>query len=194
VRQIRTRIRQVRETNPRFRATRLKTLLLLVGLAALSGASRTYAEDVLAGVRACEAEQDDARRLACYDNQLHRAPSQPQKTAAPLQPPLPIAAASTAPVLTPEQQFGMSEELARKQSGTPAPPRLEKLQARIAGISRKPRGEPIVRLENGQVWETVDGEGSIELKVGDVVTIWPGLLGAFRLSAGNAIVRVHRVQ
>jgi hypothetical protein len=88
----------------------------------------------------------------------------------------------------------MSEELARKQSGTPAPPRLEKLQARIAGISRKPRGEPIVRLENGQVWETVDGEGSMELKVGDVVTIWPGLLGAFRLSAGNAIVRVHRVQ
>jgi hypothetical protein len=88
----------------------------------------------------------------------------------------------------------MNEELARKLHGAAAPPHLDKLQARVVAVSYKLRGEPVVRLENGQVWEGLEGSRHIELKVGDVVTIWPGLFGSYRLTAGNVVTPVTRVR
>ena len=169
-------------------------LILVLGLSGLTDALHAGTEDVLAEMRTCAAERDDARRLACYDTQIHRTPDAGQTTHASRQQPRGTAEESAQAAAAAEQQFGMNEELARKSQQTQTPPRLDKLRARVVAVSRKLRGEPIVTLENGQVWETADGEGPIELKAGDVVTIWPGLLGAFRLSAGNSIVRVRRIR
>ena len=88
----------------------------------------------------------------------------------------------------------MNEELARKLEGTPPQPHLDKMQARVAAVSYKLRGEPIVRLENGQVWEGLEGSKHIEIKVGEVVTIWPGLFGSYRLEARTVITPVTRVR
>lgn len=154
----------------------------------MSAAARTYAQDLLSEMRACAAEHDDSRRLACYDRSLHRWADRPADRPSPQA--QPIASASAAA----ERQFGTNEELARKLEGVQAPPRLDKVQARVSAVWRKLRGEPVVKLENGQVWEAAEGEKPIELKAGDLVTIWPGLFGSYRLSAGNAIVRVSRVQ
>jgi hypothetical protein len=181
----------------RFLTTGRRALVVLgLGLGGLTGASQTDAEDVLAEMRACAAEPDDAQRLDCYDTHMRRTPDQGRTTDASRQPPHAKAenGAAAATAAAAEQQFGMNEQLARKSRHTEARPRIDKLRARVAAVSRKPRGEPIVTLENGQVWETVDGEGAIELKAGDVVTIWPGLFGAFRLSAGSSVVRVSRIR
>jgi hypothetical protein len=167
-----------------------ETLPLLLSIVAMNATSVARAQDVVAALRTCESEQDDSRRLACYDRALNR-PRPPGKPAAPPstheQPP----AAKSSPA---EELFGMNEELARKLQGAQAPPHLSKLQARVVAVSYKLRGEPVVRLENGQVWESVEGSRHVEIKVGEVVTIWPGLLGSYRLTTGDAAVRVSRVR
>ena len=148
------------------------------------------ADNALAAARACTAEQDDAVRLACYDRSLHRVPGKPATVAPAEAAKAPVAAAKTA---TAEQQFGMTEALARKQ-GTPAPPRPDKLQSKVVAVSHRLRGEPVMKLEDGQIWEVVEGETPIDIKAGDTVTIYSGTMGSYRLTAGGAYVRVHRVQ
>jgi len=89
----------------------------------------------------------------------------------------------------------MNEQVAKKLAGaTPPQPHLDKLQSRVVAVSYKLRGEPIVRLENGQVWEGLEGSKPIEIKVGEVVTIWPGLFGSYRLEARTVVTPVTRVR
>lgn len=89
----------------------------------------------------------------------------------------------------------MNEQLAKKLEGTTPPQaHLDKLQSRVVAVSYKLRGEPIVRLENGQVWEGLESSKHIEIKVGEVVTIWPGLFGAYRLEARSVVTPVTRVR
>ena len=168
---------------------RRSTGALLACLAATAALAATDADNALAAARACTAEQEDAVRLACYDRSLHRVPGK-AATVAPAEAAKAPAAARTA---TAEQQFGMTEALARKQ-GTPGPPATDKLQSRVVGVSHRLRGEPVVKLEDGQLWEVAEGETPIDIKVGDTVTIYAGTLGSYRLTAGGAYVRVHRVQ
>jgi hypothetical protein len=152
---------------------------------------RAETENALAAARACTTEPDDAVRLACYDRSLRRVPAKTAPVAASAAAKAPVAAAGAASA---EQQFGMTEALARKQ-GTPAPPpHADKLQSKVVAVSHKLRGQPVVKLEDGQVWEVVEGEAPLDIKSGDTVTIYPGTLGSYRLTAGGAYVRVHRVQ
>jgi hypothetical protein len=74
-------------------------------------------------------------------------------------------------------------------------PQLKELSARVVAVSRKPRGEPIVTLENGQVWQAADGQVMDRLKVGDVVTIGTGWLGSYYiLAVRHEGIRVTRVK
>jgi hypothetical protein len=177
-----------RTSGARFRPRWFEMVPLLLGLVAINAASPARAQDILAAMRACESEQEDSRRLACYDRALNRRPGKPADN--PSTQGQPHAANSSSP----EEQFGMNEQLARKLGTAQARPLLDKLQARVIGVSYKLRGEPVIRLENGQVWEGLEGSKHIELKVGDVVTIWPGLFGSYRLTSGNVITPVTRVR
>ena len=47
---------------------------LVMALGLLSGATPSFAYDAPPEVRACMVEDNDARRLACYDKQLGRRP------------------------------------------------------------------------------------------------------------------------
>jgi hypothetical protein len=152
------------------------------------------AKNALAQMQACASENDDARRLACYDNQfrqLHRPgllsgfPAEPGLTpAAPVQP-------SPAP-----ESFGMTPELARQEQGAPSAPRPpDKLQGSVVSVVYKVRGEAVIRLDNGQSWEETEVDSPLELKPGDVVTIKRGTLGSFWLSSSRAFGRrVRRVR
>jgi hypothetical protein len=181
--------RPIRPTCDHFQPEWLKSLPLLLALVVVSAGSAARAEDVLQALHACESEQNDSRRLACYDHALNRPAAKPaERPATEKQPP----AASTAAAA---EQFGMNEQVAKKLAGaTPPQPHLDKLQSRVVGVSYKLRGEPIVRLENGQVWEGLEGSKRIEIKVGEVVTIWPGLFGSYRLEAGTVVTPVTRVR
>lgn len=139
--------------------------LLLVGQAALA-----TAHDPLINIRACAAEADDARRLACYDRQFRA-----------------LAAAAA------EQRFGMNGQVERNDP-TAQTLKPDKLTGRITAVRHKPRGEAVFKLENNQVWEEADGETPIELKVGDTVTIDAGVMGAYWLSVASGSVRVKRTR
>lgn len=175
-----------------FRALHLGATLGVVGFVAMSDVSRADSPDVVAEMRACATEQDDSRRLACYDRSLGRIQGEPPHTGASKPQPSPGPAGPEAVALA-EQQFGMNAQLARQQAGVQTVPQLKELRARVVAVSRKLRGEPIVTLENGQVWQGADGEVMDRLKVGDVVTIWHGTMGSYRMAVGHDSVRVTRM-
>jgi len=166
-------------------------MLSFVSLMLWWEAPQTHAQDVLANMRACAGERDDARRLACYDRQFQSVAEIPADvSAAPAGP----AASSAGPgVSSPQERFGMTGELERKQGVQP--PRLEKLNGRVAAISHKLRGEAVIRLDNGQVWEEAEAGSDLQLSPGDAVTIRRGMLGSFWLStAKKSGLRVRRVR
>jgi hypothetical protein len=162
---------------------RFRFLTLAMGMTLWSEAPRIHAEDVLANLHACAVEQDDKRRLACYDSQLRQPPAEsPRK-----QP----AATVSDELASEERQFGMSEQLARQAAQAP---HLTKLSARVVGVSYAAHGEPVVKLENGQMWQVAEGEDPMQIDVGAVATIKAGVLGAYYLSVRKQSVRVKRIR
>jgi hypothetical protein len=188
--------------------------LWILGIGAALGAAGTVgvcgaAEVLPASVRACAAETDATRRLACYDREVGRftavqpapgstaraaaAPTAATPTGAPgaEAPDVSKVPSSAAPNL--EDQFGVSGELERKRKEQKPTPGLTQLNSRIAAISTRPHAGVVVRLEDGQVWEQAHEEDQAELSVGDAVTIRRGAMGSYWLdsTAGHSL-RVRR--
>jgi hypothetical protein len=142
-------------------------------------------DDLSKRIAACTREQDDARRLACFDRAA--APAADQTAAE--QP--------TAGKVDPAQGFGVhGSELARtreadgpKQDTTP-----KRLTAKIAGIEKRGRGELVFTLDNGQVWAQKEVGAYLPINVGDAVTILAGTLGSHRLIVGSRATAVTRVR
>jgi hypothetical protein len=157
---------------------------VFVTVAALSDAR---AQEIPAALRACAGEKDDGARLACYDHEMARS-----LAAAP-------AETATKPVvatLSPEERFGFRGELAREveERAKVGSPDLERLVAKVTALSRRPTGELVMTLENGQVWIERAGS-SASVKVGDTVSIRPASLGSFLITgpSGRA-ARVSRIR
>ncbi|MFL6602045.1 MAG: hypothetical protein ACJ8R9_12030 [Steroidobacteraceae bacterium] len=140
---------------------------------------------VIANMRVCGAVQDDARRLSCYDKQFRqseRSSGQPDSPTAPN-------------ALSAEERFGLNPELERKEHGTAGQPaQLDKLAGHVAAVSYKLRGEAVVTLDNGQVWEQAEVGARVPLKPGDEVRIRRAALGSFWLSTQALGFRVRRVR
>jgi hypothetical protein len=155
-----------------------------------SASAQDDLHDAIAGMRACAAEQDDARRLSCYDKQFRQgavSPTRPESSGrreSPLEP----------NALSAEERFGLTAELERKERGAAGQPaQLSKLSSRIAAVSYRLRGEAVVTLDNGQVWEQSEVQPRVPLKPGGPVSIRRGALGSFWLSASGSGFRVRRV-
>ena len=170
----------------------------------------------------CAAIGDDGERLACYDR-IFRAPAAPAPaaagassiaagataTAAVAQPTktgaatdaatvvAPAAATAATPaVAVPQDDFGLTE--AAKRAREPEESR-EKLPESISGtvekVVRRPAGEFVVTLENGQVWTQLQVEPRARISVGDTVTIKKAALGSYLLVTANRYAtRVRRVK
>jgi hypothetical protein len=157
------------------------------------------ANGVPAAVAACMSEHDSAKRLACYDREVGRAvtshapvassvgapamSSGSASASAPSDAPFAKPAPPAAPEPSPQDAFGMTAQLHKKETGGRQSPELDKLAAHIAAVAYKPRGEAIVTLDNGQVWEEAEASSHLDLHPGDEVTIRKGMLGAFYLSS-----------
>ena len=155
--------------------TLLASALLLAAVTQLAFAAE---DDLAQRIAACTREQDDARRLACFDRAA--AP----KTAA-------------VPKVDTTETFGVhGSELARsREDGKPDPASPPKrISAKVTAIEKRARGELVVTLDNGQVWAQKETGAYFPLKVGDAVSILAGTLGSFRLIAGNRATAVTRVQ
>lgn len=163
-------------------ALQLTVAAVLLGAAATEPAFAAD-DDLSRRVAACTREQDDARRLACFD----RAAA-PQTDAA-------RVAADQGETT---RAFGVQgSELARsREDGDAQQERAlpKRIAAKIAGLEKRPRGELVFELDNGQVWAQKETGAYFPAKVGDAVTILAGSLGSFRLVVGSRAIAVTRVR
>jgi hypothetical protein len=166
-------------------------------MAAICGARAAAADDsswVVTGeaarsLHACLTENDDARRLTCYDKALNR----PVEMAhAPQAKPAP----DKAPGTTPEQRFGMSAAQVVKKERLAESPKA--ITAKVVALGHVQGGVLKVALANGQVWAQQNADGQeLALHVGDTVTVSHEIAGGFLLtspSTGHRSMRVRRVQ
>jgi hypothetical protein len=126
-------------------------------------------------------------------------PAAATRAAAPLAAATPAVAAPSppAPVLSPEQQFGLPErKVVEKEvaAGTRAAD-ASKIEAHLARIAVGTDGRAVFTLDNDQVWRQLQPEGDLMAKGGDAVTISRGLLGSYWLALsskrGCKVNRVH---
>jgi hypothetical protein len=65
-------------------------------------------------------------------------------------------------------------------------------KAKITALRFGKRGAFVATLDNGQEWAQFVAEGTPRIRVGDTVTIWPGLLGSYNLKGpSNWTTKVH---
>jgi hypothetical protein len=197
---------------PRVRRRALVLLVTTLACApAVLPAASAAAADVVDAVRACRAERDDARRLACFDAasaRLEAGPAVPgagidvtPSRAAPAgdaRGATPAAAGgSAAAQMTPEQRFGYRGDVAREALDREKAelPQLEKLTGTVRSVSQQATGDFVVTLGNGQVWAQLPTGTPQRLKTGDEVTITPASLGSFVLKGPSGRgVRVKRLR
>jgi len=187
---------------------------LLFALAALPTSS---AESIGEAMRACQAETDDARRLACYDRIAGRAQPQPEaasaapRASAPAVAPKPAPAAAAPSAAAPaaaatvaapaastaEDNFGRERAMAAEEERrkTVESRELGELSALVTDIETRMDGLLTITLDNGQVWRQNTPDSKFRLKAGDRVRIQPGSLKSFILSGPtNRSTRVTRVK
>jgi hypothetical protein len=178
--------------------------------AAASGATAAEPGHPCAGI------VGDAGRLACYDAAFGRptagsrdAATTPEASvttgAAPAgtsnEPTVATGAGSAATTAALAEQarkdFGLSDSA--KRARDPEEARVtqpESVTAAVVQIGRRPYGDLVVTLDNGQVWQQAEvTDTSVRLKTGDTVTIRKAALGSFVLLAPSRMtLRVRRVR
>lgn len=170
----------------RITATRLSWIASCL-LAALPPA--LGADDLPPGLLACRAEQDDAKRLACYDGQVDAQARAPGAAA--------DGAGSAPGAANAEERFGMEGELARdeRERARAEGRELEELRSTVAAVASRADGSLTISLENGQVWTSRESDPGVSLKVGDPVRIRRRAMGSYVLNGRSSwSIRVKRVQ
>jgi hypothetical protein len=157
------------------------------------------------GLQHCATENDDRRRLACYDAEIARlrgsSPDAAARVAAPsASAPASAAAAGAATtaekatvaekrgtVDAPEEADVDAEDNFGRRSDLRKEKRIEasEVASSVAAFSRGGDGRFVVTLENGQIWREIAPNEAVRLQMGDTVRIERGSLGSFLLVAPN---------
>ena len=181
-------------------------------------------DDAIAAIGKCATVTDNTARLACYDRiagQIKAVEAAPQPQAAP-----PAQTAATAPPATKEneeswfgiaswfggdkvspaaqttpQQFG-SENIPPPPAAPGVPPPVEPLDqitATVTDFAYNPYGRFIVFLDNGQIWQQLEGDtdrARFSKSKKDMVTISRGFLGSYNLVIGDhsGMFKVKRIK
>ena len=165
-------------------------LVFLMTASVLSTAMLAAAGELQASLRACVAEQDPVKRLACYDREVARAGTPAAVDGA-------AATAGAAKQMTAEERFGYRgvvakgdiEQTRKSNSG------LDELQSTVTALTKRPFGELIVTLANGQVWAQKLLDENFSLAVGDTVAVKPAALSSYLLiSPAGRSTRVSRLR
>jgi len=184
-----------------------------LGLLAAMSAAPVSGAPVPASIRECRSVVDVLQRVRCYDtavdaaNALITSPDTSMLPAPVTRVPPPAAGAVTAtgptvsvsppvipvpPPVAASAAPGPAAAPPAPMSPTPTPQPTELFHATVAALSFRASGAANVMLENGQTWTQYGPEGRVPLKVGDAVTLRPGLFGAFVLVAPSGwITKVH---
>ena len=157
----------------------------------------TLAQTVPATLRACTAQTDPTRRLACYDREMARlstppAPAPPPAAATPAPPvaatpapapvaatpaPAPVAATPAAPApRSPSARHWVAPWKIFSGGASSA------VRAHVVSLQRWP-DSMVLHLDNGQTWQQIGrASGDLSLRPGDEVTIEKHL-GSYWLSS-----------
>jgi len=167
-------------TDLRFRRATFPCLTLVAGLAATQGAWADHP---------CGAIADDPARLACYDAAFGRAATKSMGTGLP-------AASEADAAAQAKKEFGLSESDKRALDPARAgPTRPDSIAAKVAAVSKRPTGEWVVTLEDGQVWAQAESDTRAMIRVGDEVTVRRAALGSYVLVSANRVaMRVRRIK
>jgi hypothetical protein len=186
--------------NPTGRSEATKAASVAAFGVALLAPALCLAEVDLDALRACTSEQNDLRRLVCYDEAMGVA-AQPQSPAPAAAAAGAAAAASApqaaAPSVAPAEaqaKFGYRGAIARKdlEEQARANPGAERMDAEVVELERRPHGQLVLTLDNGQVWAQKTAE-TARVKVGDRIAIKKGSFNSFLLVLpNNTTVRVAR--
>ena len=170
-----------------------------------------------ASTRACAAETDVLKRLSCYDKEAVRYARPPQSEDT--QRGSPTGGAATGATATGSASAGSASTGSASTGGAavasgapspvadpfglPPPPKKEEapretrqISARVVSIEQH-RGNVLLHLDNGQVWQQIQTEDvpDLNLHVGSTVKIEKDPLGSYWLSAGTtAAAKVKRTQ
>ena len=99
--------------------------------------------------------------------------------------------------MTPEQRFGYRGTVAKGdiEQTRKTNPGLDELQSTVTALSKRPYGELVVTLANGQIWVQKLLDANFSLAVGDNVTFKPAALRSYLLvSPTGRSTRVSRVR
>jgi len=178
-----------------------RTIVSFTVLLAVLGMEAAFAQSLPATLDACTRIAADKARLQCFDreaaalSQHERSSQQPSPKAADAP-----AAVPAAPLLTPEQKFGLTAEKVQRQQearGAVAaqPPSVTRVQTRVLQVSGSSAGRALVMLENGQTWRQTESQSSFSVHPGDEVTLSKGAMSTFWISTGpHNSARVERVR
>lgn len=128
---------------------------------------------------------DPTARLACFDRTvpgLRALP--PTGTSATAEP--------AAPVLTPEQRFGLPPAEIRRQEPEAS---LETIAAKVTSAKELVPGRFLVVLDNDQIW-LVKEAGRVRLAAGDAVEVRRGAIGGYTMvpEKVRTLLRAERVR
>jgi len=131
-----------------------------------------------AGGPRCSDIFDDAQRLACYDSAFGK-PVRPAGAApsAPLAPAAPVAQrltpAPAAAVAAPVQPAAKAKN--------------EPVSGKVVAVGTLSNDRLAVTLDNGQLWTQLERDLAAEVRVGDTVSVRPGMLGSWMLETRGGV-------
>jgi hypothetical protein len=170
-------------------------LILLLAAGAAPGAAWGQGS-----LEACAQVNDDAQRLACYDQLAGRAMTGTEVAVSPLPAAVaaPRAAAAAPPVaavpvaVDPVADFGLSEQVKKQREPEQW---VESVTARVTNVGMTAYDRYVITLDNGQVWAQSETSTRAILAPGDTVTIKRAAMGSFKLSGPRSVYwRVRRLQ
>lgn len=198
-----------------------RLLFAAIAVIVASVAVAADAESLDERMTGCAEEADDQKRLACYDREARARAVTEQSvrveteeipavvTEAAEAAPAPAAAAIPATIqdtandeaaASPEaagealDNFGMTSELARSKPDRAPDDELREISAVVVKVSKRPRGELVVTLDNGQTWTEKDAEYGFRVKVGDTVVVKKTTMGGYRMvGRGRRASSVRRI-
>jgi hypothetical protein len=140
------------------------------------------------GMRACAAESDNARRLACYDKEVaHRTPAPPAHDAVP-------STEAVTPTAAAADEFGLGERV-RKRKANDATAEAKAHTAHVTKVIQLPNGLQRVALDNAEEWEQTEQEQGFNPQPGATATITRGKLGGFWMATdAYRKARVKRIR
>jgi hypothetical protein len=157
----------------------------------------------------CVRIEDLSARLACYDRAAGRTPGTSAAAPAPAMAPAIAPAPSVAPApVAPAAAVAVAPPAPPPATGVagfgaPSMPvtkaeraaEVDRIEAKVTAVRTLARGEQVLTLENGQVWQQTETTREQQFAVGDVVVIRKGLLGSFllTLASGSRNSRVKRI-